>query len=128
MAGGRPSEFTKEIKVKTADYLKECLENNKVPSIARLAVTLNVSKNSLYNWGEQDPEFLNTLDQLKQIQEAMLLENGLTGKYNATIVKLMLANYGYRDRQDITSDDKAIRPSLVEFVGEDTTSQDTTTG
>jgi len=98
--GGRPTKFTKEIKDRTVEYLKDCLENKKIPSVARLAVILNVSKNSLYNWGEEDPEFLNTLEQLKQIQESMLLENGLEGTYNATIVKLMLSNYGYREKSE----------------------------
>lgn len=118
--GGRPTKFTEEIKERTVQYLKDCLDNKKIPSVARLAVILNVSKNSLYTWGEQDPGFLNTLDQLKQIQESMLVENGLEGTYNATIVKLMLANYGYKEKseQDITSGGKELAAPIVRIIDE----------
>ncbi len=117
--GGAPSKYTDEVKLKIAEYLEAHLDNNDVPSVAGLAVFLSISKKTLYNWGEDDPGLLHTLETLKNIQEAKLLKGGLNGTYNATIVKLMLANHGYRDRQDITSDDKSISPILVEFVNKD---------
>lgn len=125
--GGAPSKYTEEAKIKIAEYIADCRDNNKVPSVARLAVLLNISKSTLYNWGEKNPELLDTLELLKNIQEATLIEGSLDGKLNASIAKLMLANYGYRDRQDITSDDKSISPVLVEFVNKDDSTKDSNT-
>jgi hypothetical protein len=119
MRTGRPSKLTPEIKVKAAEYLKQCIEESKVPHAAGMAVHLNVTKHSLYNWADHDDDFLHTLAELKTLQEATLIDGSITGKLNTAISKLMLANHGYKDKQDITSDDKSISPILVKFVGED---------
>jgi hypothetical protein len=74
---------------------------------------------TLYNWSDNDKDFLYTLAELKTIQEATLIDGSISGKLNTAISKLMLANHGYKDKQDITSDDKSISPILVKFVGED---------
>ncbi len=117
--GGRPTKLTPEAREITAAYLAMCVEEKKVPTVARLAVNLDVSKKTLYNWAEIDEELLHTLDKLQSIQEAALIDGSLENKLNATISKLMLANHGYKERQDVTSDDKAVQPMLVKFVGDD---------
>lgn len=116
---GRPSKLTPEIKERIAQYISDCLENEKVPSIARLAVILDITKKTLYNWSENDEELLHTFSQLQSLQEATLIDGSLTNKLNASIAKLMLANHGYKERQDVTSDDKAVQPLLVRFVGDE---------
>lgn len=97
----RPTKLTPEAREHTIGYLKECVENNKVPTAARLAVRLDVSKSTLYKWAETDDEFSDTLARLQSIQEATLVDGSLENKLNPTISKLMLANHGYSDVQKI---------------------------
>ena len=119
---GRPTKLTPEVKELTATYLQECIEKNKVPTAARLAVNLGISKSSLYEWGKNDKDFSDTLDKLQSIQEATLVDGSLENRLNPTISKLMLANHGYREKseQDITSGGNALTPILVKFIGDDT--------
>lgn len=101
--GGRPTKLTPKAKQQVAAYLHYCVENNTVPTAARLAVTLDVSKSTLYKWAENDVEFSDTLSKLQSIQEAVLIDGSLANKLNPTISKLMLANHGYSDsvKQDL---------------------------
>jgi hypothetical protein len=104
----RPTKLTPEVRELTAKYLSECIENNKVPTAARLAVNIGVGKRTLYDWAKDDTEFSHTLDQLNAIQESTLIDGSLENKLNATISKLMLANHGYKERQDVTTNDEKI--------------------
>lgn len=118
--GGRPTKLTPEIRKQTIEYLQYCIDNNKFPSIARLAYNLNVGRKTLYNWGESDPEFLHTIESLGALQEATLLEGSLENKLNATIAKLILSNHGYREKseQDITSGGKELAAPIVRIIDE----------
>lgn len=117
----RPTKLNDDMRQKIDEYIERSIANKDVPSVAGLAVELSISKVTLYNWSENDKELLNTLEGMKSLQEAMLLKGGLKNEYNATIVKLMLANHGYREKseQDITSGGQSINQVLVKFVGED---------
>ena len=97
----RPTKLTPEARKATVDYLNECIEKDKVPTAARLAVKLDVSKSTLYKWAETDEEFSDTLDKLQSIQEATLIDGSLANQLNPTISKLMLSNHGYSDSQKI---------------------------
>lgn len=97
MPAGRPSKLTPEVRVAINEYLQTCIDNNKVPTAARLAVLLDVSKSTLYKWAEDDEQLSDTLKKLQSIQEATLIEGSLSNNLNATISKLMLANHGYSD-------------------------------
>ena len=72
-----------------------------VPSRAGLCIALGVSRETLTNWGRDNPIFLGTLGRLNDAQEKVSLTGGLTGQFNSTIVKLLLANHGYSDKQAI---------------------------
>jgi hypothetical protein len=72
----------------------------KIPSVAGLASHLGVVKDTIYQWAHQYPEFSDALQEVSNRQEIRLLDNGLGGKYNSTITKLMLHNHGYADRSD----------------------------
>ena len=101
MGAGRPTKYNKETIKKALEYI----ENHKdygdpVPIAAGLACELGVGKKTLYNWAEQNKEFLHTLDLLQSKQERMLAGGALEGELQATIAKLMLANHGYSDKQE----------------------------
>ena len=83
-----------------------------VPSVVGLAVYLNVSKSTLYKWAEEGRgTFSDTLELCNDKQHSMLMSKGLTGKFNSTITKLMLANHGHSEKTstDITSGGEKIQ-------------------
>lgn len=98
MAGGRPSKLTPELMQKAQNYLSEY--ESAIPSVAGLSLYLDVSRSTIYNWSEEDGEFLDILEKILATQEQKVLSNGLTGDYNATIAKLVLGKHGYTDRQE----------------------------
>ena len=129
---GRPSLLNEELLEKAKHYLligfKEI--ENLVPSTAGLCCYLGVSKSAVYEWVEKteanlnDPirrEFADTLEAIQTKQEMMLANGGLSGHFNSTITKLMLANHGYSDsvKQDHTSSDGSMtpKPTRIELVG-----------
>jgi hypothetical protein len=127
--GGRPSKLTPAVRELIVKYLDDSIQNNKVPTAARLAVNLRVSKSTLYKWAETDQELSDTLQELQSIQEAALIDGSLENRLNPTISKLMLANHGYREKSetDITTGGNAISPILVKFVGDNDRKDDRNT-
>lgn len=129
---GRPTEYKDEYINKVDEYLSVCqdeevqeviglsakgteLYKNKlkvnIPTIEGFAVFLGVSKKSLYNWGDNNSEFLHALGKIEAEQKKRLINSGLSGDYNPTIAKLILsANHGMKEKteQDITSGGKSI--------------------
>ncbi len=82
----------------------------KFPSIAGLAVYLKIARSTIYEWTKIYPEFSDIIERLLAEQEAALLENGLDGTFNATIVKVVLTKHGYKDQADLTTNNKDITP------------------
>ena len=132
-AGGRPTKMTPELMEKARKYLPTCVdelvkftkqvneekgyeiyENRlkvNLPSIAGFALWLNISRDTVYEWGKEPGEFSDILGKVQAMQEKVLLEKGLSGDYNSTIAKLILAKHGHSDKvvQDITSGGKPIK-------------------
>ena len=73
--------------------------NEVIPTIAGLALRLNITRQTLYNWAKEDEEIALLLEALKNAQELYLVNMGLKGEINAGIAKLMLMNnHSYSDR------------------------------
>lgn len=100
MAGGRPTLYNDEIQSLANSYVDGHYEqcDDAIPSVAGLSIFLDVSRDSLYEWGRVHPEFSDTLKKCLIRQEKVALTNGLNGKFNSTITKLVLANHGYADK------------------------------
>lgn len=115
---GRPSLLTPELKAKAREYLFGYEEQGDViPSTAGLACWLGISKSSVHLYAQQDSDFSDTLDAIHAKQETLTLNKGMTGDFNSTIAKLVLANHGYSDKvqQDVTSSDGSMSPVTVVF-------------
>ena len=110
---GRPSLLTPELKAKAAEYVHNFKDQGDViPSAAGLACWLGIAKSSVYLYAQQDGGFSDTLDAIQAMQETLTLNNGMTGVFNSTIAKLVLANHGYSDKiqQDNVSSDGSMTP------------------
>ena len=121
-AGGRPTKYTPELLEECHRYLKDF---NTLPSIAGLAVRLDVNRDTLQTWAkdEDKPEFSDIYGKLMAMQEDELIRNGLMGHFNASITKMILTKHGYSDKVDATSSDGSMTPSsqpvVIRLVGPD---------
>jgi len=117
-AVGRPTKY----KPKFCDltkYLRHCKAKKELPSLTGYAVFLGVAESTVQKWGKEHDEFSVSLGELLTIEKQVLMNKGLTGKYNSTITKLILSsNHGMKERVDQTSDDKPIEtpPTLIDTV------------
>ena len=87
--------------------------NVKLPSKGGLAVYLNVTRETVYDWAQKYPEFSYIIERLGAIQEERLLNNGLSGTYNPTIAKVLLTKHGYREGIDNTTNDKDLPTPIL---------------
>jgi hypothetical protein len=135
--GGRPTKYKKTFPKMILEYLKECTEEYqqlirststerfgestsydnilriKLPKFSDICILLDVSKESLKSWSHIYPEFSLALRKVLMTQESMLLDGGVSGRYNSTIAKLILSsNHGYADIL------KPDQPTKVDDVGE----------
>lgn len=121
MAGGRPTDYNQEILSESKKYIDSCAdemeqlvsgesekftkyENRlkvKLPTIEGLALYLKVHRDTIYEWEKEHPEFSDIIGELRSKQAESLINNGLSGAYNPTIAKVLLAKHGYKDATDI---------------------------
>lgn len=119
MPGGRPTKYNKAALAKAWEYLENHEERgDPVPTAAGLACELGVTKSTLYEWAKHHEEFSNTLASVNQKQERGLTAGGLTGQFQPTIAKLMLANHGYHDKQEIGSS-RDMDPIIIRVINAD---------
>ena len=115
---GRPTDYSKSALKVAIDYISsyKTKHEHEIPSVAGLAMVLEVSKKTLYNWADkpENKEFLHALERLATSQELKLLNGGLSGTYNSTITKLILHNHGYSDKQEVITEDES-PPTEIHF-------------
>lgn len=121
---GRPTKYCAAIQKKAEHYVESGFEDleHVVPSRSGLALTLKVTRETLIDWGKKNPVFSDTLKDLDKKQELLALGGGLLNKFNPTIVKLLLANHGYSEKQqvdNISSDGTMTPPGKIELVAYD---------
>ena len=101
---GRPTKLTPELLEKAEAYTKNY--TTLIPSVAGLAKYLKVSRSTVYKWADEHKaedgkcSFSDILGDILVDQEDVLLQGGLSGDMNATIVKLVLGKHGYKDQQE----------------------------
>lgn len=128
---GRPTIYNEEILNKTKEYVANAEDeevqqltgmsvkgtelyknklNVKIPTIEGLALYLGISRETVYAWEKEKPEFSDIIAQLRAKQANALISKGLSGDYNPTIAKVLLSKHGYKEQteQDITSAGKPI--------------------
>ena len=116
---GRPSKFAESL-VKAKEYLMGGYETvgDVVPSVAGLACYLGVSRKTVYEWVKESTDLSDTLEGILAMQENKLINKGLTGDFSPTITKLMLANHGYSEKQEVDhrSSDNSMSPTKIVLV------------
>lgn len=133
---GRPTEYKEDILVKAKEYIDSCEDeetqkvkqsnNNKgyemyynkikvnLPTIEGLAVYLEISRDTIYDWEKKYKEFSDIIERLRAKQANALINNGLSGDYNATIAKVLLTKHGYREGiEQMGKDGKDLIPETI---------------
>ena len=106
---GRPSKYTSELLNKAESYLGDWRNHgDMIPSVEALSVFLNIARSTLYKWADEKPEFSDILEDINVAQVRELINNGLSGEFNSNITKLVLGKHGYKEKQDVTTDDNPI--------------------
>ena len=116
---GRPTKYSEKLQALADTYISKYKElGDVIPSRVGLCSFLGISKSTSFEWANIYPEFSATLDAIDVMQERVALNRGLDGTFNSTIVKLVLANHGYSDRQELahTSPDGSMSPTRIEIV------------
>jgi hypothetical protein len=75
-----------------------------LPSIEGLAVYLDINPDTIQDWvkDEKKKDFSVLIKKLKAKQAKMLIEGGITGRYNPIISKTLLSKHGYSERIEQT--------------------------
>jgi hypothetical protein len=104
MPAGRPSKYTPEALQKAAEYVDGGYEAlaHEIPSHVGMAIHLGVSSKTMYEWAKDDnkEEFRNILAKCMDNQQHVLINKGLSNKFNAQITKLVLGKHGYHEKID----------------------------
>ena len=121
MAAGRPTKYKEEFIKKVDEYLATChfeigefhktrgeksdtyerVANINLPKIEGFSQFIDIAIPTLLEWEKLYPPFSNALDKIRREQHNILVDGGVAGMLNPTIVKLMLSsNHGYREKMD----------------------------
>ena len=116
----RPTKYSQEIVEKARAYINDYeMYGDMIPSIEGMAEHLGLHRDTLYDWARQESkEFSDILGKLLQKQQKVLINKGLSNKFNSAITKLVLGKHGFHDKmdQDIISSDKSMQPNVIELV------------
>ena len=98
---------TEQVNKRVREYFEICAADDMKPSVAGLALALDISRNHLWEIREgksgKNPEVSNTLKKAMAILDAQMVEYMQNGKINpASGIFLMKNNFGYKDEQKIT--------------------------
>lgn len=122
-SGGRPTKFTLEILEMAKTYIEKCEDKTEsfklkvsLPTLEGLARLLNVSRDTIYAYGKANKEFSDILEDVRAEQAKRLIDNGLSGVYNPTIVKLILSSkHGFVEetKSDVTSGGEKLQGVII---------------
>lgn len=118
---GRPVTYDNEVVRLSWEYLSDDEKINyrnyghAIPSIVGLSRVINRSRATIYDWAkDKDKCFAEIVKEVSDFQEFSTLNDTLTNKLNAQIGKLVLANHGYSDKQELGVTDRTPPLSAAE--------------
>lgn len=111
---GRPTSCTDKFLQDAKDYVENYDKyGDEFPSIEGMSIETKVCRGMLQDWAgaktyEESPNieiFRDIHNVLMAKQGRILKNNGVNGKFNSLITKLMLTKHGYSDKQELTGKD-----------------------
>ncbi len=108
----KPYETEKEtITFKNGDTItKEVLIPNDLPVISKFAEKIGVHRQTLRNWKKSYSEFEFVYKSCLDLQETILITNGIRGLYNPSYAILVSKNFlNMKDKKDITTNNETVK-------------------
>ena len=100
--GGRPTKYKPDVFKKIEQYMQMCgKEQMALPSIEGLAVYLDISKDTIYEWGKKYKEFSDAVKRIADKQKIQLMDDGMYGgkEINAAMaIFLLKVNHGMNEK------------------------------
>lgn len=98
-------------------------------TLREIKAHFGISNDLHTRWMRDEEEYAETIKGGIQMAEAWWLKQGRVNLQNKEFSPVlwymnMKNRFGWKDRNDITSDDKPLAPVLVKFVGEDEPTDD----
>lgn len=98
-----------------------------LPTLAGFAKKIGISRDTLNEWTREHPEFSDAIKKSKECQESILTTNALRGDYNpAFSIFFAKNNMGWKDRTDLTTNDKDLPTPLLNGIHNNLSTQETT--
>jgi len=114
MAGGRPMIWKDPIEL--SNLIADYFNSTERPTLAGLAVFLEIDRQTLYNYKERD-EFFDIIKKATAKVESIYEERAIYDN-NPTGVIFALKNMGWKDRTDITTNDKEMVSPPIKWENE----------
>lgn len=116
---GRPPAFSspKQLEGLIKNYFEQCDVRQRPPTIAGLAYTLEVDRQTIYNYEKKDEYF----GIIKRARDRILMnvEEELILKGNSGTI-FLAKNYGYTDKQELQSDINLKSDGFIEALKNET--------
>jgi len=87
---GRPTKYSLKTVKKAKKYLQNCITNDELPTLEKLALLLGVCSRTMFVWRDEHDEFLQTVEHLQNLQIDMLIQKGLNNEYSASMAIFLL--------------------------------------
>ena len=72
------------------------------PSIVKFGLNIGVTFQTLMNWCDQHPKFLESYSAAKKIYEDTLRDGAMTGLYKENFTKMVMShNFGWSDKKEL---------------------------
>ena len=97
---GRKTKYKKEYCEGIIEYCRG--RDGEYRTLERYADSIDVCVDTLHEWKKQHKEFSEAYDRAKNVQKAILIEGGLTGRFNTQFAKFVAINcHGMSEKQDL---------------------------
>ena len=134
----KPTKYTEEFVLSELnDIIVELRSNPDIIFVGQLFMKRDYSRERFYEWArkyDKNHEISHTIKMINEILEVRAIERGVDLKGNSSFLIFFMKNkHGWKDRKDITSDDKAIQagaivqPNKLPDTNEDTLATDSGT-
>ena len=105
---GRPRKFDPN---KLAAQINEYVDTHELPLISTMCVDIGISKDRLYKLRKECDALDDSIKKANAKCESLILQRGLTGRYNGAMSIFLLKNYGWTDKQE-EDVDKSIKVDM----------------
>ncbi len=90
-----------------------------LPTLASFARLIGVHRDTIHQWTADYPVFSDAIKKAKELQEHILVTNGLHGNYNTAFAIFTAKNViGWRDRQELEHTGKDGAPIEIDSVSD----------